>query len=82
MRTFRYTLIYLAVCLASFTLCSYAQDISADFVPGEVIVKFKPGTGKSKKDKAIKDVIGENAISADNVKEFKIVPGLHKISSN
>jgi len=82
MRTFRYTLIYLAVCLASFTLYSYAQDISTDFVPGEIIVKFKPGTGKNQKNDAIKDIIGGNAISADNVKEFKIVPGLHKISTN
>jgi len=82
MKTFRLTLIYLVVCFASFTLYSFAQDISTDFVPGEIVVKFKPGTGKKQKNDAIKDVIGENAISADNVKEFKIVPGLLKISSN
>jgi len=82
MKAFRHTLIYLAVCFASFTLYSSAQDFSADFVPGEILVKFKPGTGKSQKDNAIKDVIDENTISEDVVKDFKIVPGLRKISSN
>ena len=61
---------------------SSAQDFTADFVPGEVLVKFKPGTGKSQKEKAIKDVVDENAIDADTVEEYEIVPGLQKIISN
>ncbi len=75
----RYILALLTLMLMTFTstIDVYAQNgPNAEFVEGVVLVKFKPGAAKNKKKEAVDSVQGNTE------KEYTIVPGLQKLSTN
>ena len=75
----RYLLALITLTLMAFTL---SLDVSAqngppaEFVDGVVLVKFKPGSAKNKKNEGVESVNGTTE------KVYQIVPGLQKITTN
>jgi len=75
----RYFLALITLTLIAFTSSFdvYAQNgPPADYVDGVVLVKFKPGAAKNKKKDAVDSVEGTTE------KEYTIVPGLQKLTTN
>ncbi len=75
----RYILVLFTLMIMTFTstIDVNAQNGSqADYVEGVVAVKFKPGSASNKKSEAV------NSVNGNTEKEYTIVPGLQKITTN
>jgi len=76
----KYFLLFLSITV--FSLFSSIESTIAEqnstpaFVPDTVLVKFKPGSAKNKKNEGVESVNGTTE------KVYQIVPGLQKITTN